>query len=48
MQLTRKMFIHLFIPTKNQPLMKNSKWLVINCGDKGNRTPDLVNAIHAL
>jgi hypothetical protein len=33
MQLTKKMFIHLFIPIKNQPLMKDSKWL----GKKGQR-----------
>jgi hypothetical protein len=28
------MFIHLFIPTENQPPVKNSKWLVINSGGK--------------
>ena len=32
MQLTHKMFIHLFIPLKNQPPRKNSKWLVIKGG----------------
>ena len=32
LKLTHRMFIHLLLPTKNQPVGSYSKWLVFNCG----------------